>query len=81
MSKDKNPSPEENAVSVLKEVNQKIKDKSEADLPNNDQVSSEEVTEQLKGSDADIDRGAGYDDQPDIIEANKQIKGSDADTD
>lgn len=42
---------------------------------------SEKVSEELKGSDADIDRGGIHDDEPTAEEAAEQIKGNDADYD
>ncbi|MCD0488172.1 hypothetical protein LPB86_08020 [Pedobacter sp. MC2016-14] len=46
-----------------------------------DQPSKEEAAEQLKGSDADVDKQVGFDDQPDDNEKLEQQKGSDADVD
>ena len=80
MSEDQK-TPEENAASALKDVNQKIKDHPEANMPSDDQPSSEEAAEQLKGSDADVDQNVGYDNQPDSTQVQEQTKGSDADHD
>jgi hypothetical protein len=80
MSEDQK-TPEENAASVLKEVNQNIKDNPDDNKPGDAQPSSGEAAEQIKGSDADMDQTVGYDNQPDSTAAEKQVKGSDADKD
>jgi hypothetical protein len=82
MSSNEEKDKEEKAVSVLKDVNQKAADKPiDQAVPKDDQPSSEEAAEQVKGSDADIDEHVGFDDQPDSEEAAEESRGSDADTD
>ena len=44
-----------------------------------DQPSADDAAEQLKGSDADIDRSVGFDDQPGPEETKEQLKDTDAD--
>jgi hypothetical protein len=73
---------EEEAASVLKEVNQKAVQSSVDDaLPNDEQPSTEEAAEQIKGSDADVDKNVGFDDQPSADQSAEEKKGSDADKD
>lgn len=82
MSSNEEKGKEEKAVSVLKEVNQKAAEKSVEDaVPKDDQPSSEEAAEQVKGSDADVDQHVGFDDQASSEEAADESRGSDADTD
>lgn len=64
------------AQAALKEVHQKIKDEPNSALPDDSQPSAEEAAEQLKGSDADIDRNIGFDDQPSVEETKEQEKGT-----
>jgi|GEM_PF-4146366 len=77
MSENNNKSREETSVSVLKDVHQNVKKSPESTLPDDGQPSAEEAAEQLKGSDADVDRSVGFDDQPDSEEAKEQEKGTD----
>lgn len=82
MSKDSNQSKEEKAISVLKDVNNKIKDAPiEENLPADDLPSSKEAAEQVKGSDADMDQSVGEEHQPDSKAAAKRAEASDADAD
>lgn len=81
MSKDQQQSPEERAAIVLKEVNQKIKDIPTPTDSTDSQTSAEEVAQQQKGSDADVDQSVGFDHQSDVKEAAEQARGSDADLD
>ena len=46
----------------------------------NNQRIAEETAEQLKGSDADVDRSVGFDDQPNLEETKEQVKDTDADS-
>ena len=59
MSDNKDQSQEEKSASVLKEVHEKA-DNSKPGLPEDDQPSADEAAEQLKGSDADVDRSVGF---------------------
>jgi len=73
---------EEKAASNLKEIYQKFENEhSEEDSNAADQSNTDDVTEQFKGSDADVDRNIGGDDLPDAEDASEQMKGSDADQD
>ena len=82
MNQEKNQTSEEKAALVLKEVYQKVEDKSVDKTINSDEaLSAEETAEQIKGSDADVDPNVGYDAHPDAEESADQIKGSDADVD
>ncbi|MHA4896284.1 hypothetical protein ACXZ1K_16140 [Pedobacter sp. PWIIR3] len=49
-------------------------------LPNDGLPSAEETAEELKGSDADVDRSVGFDAQPGAEETKEQLKDTDADS-
>lgn len=82
MDQDQNSNKEEKAASALKEVYQEMEDKpAEQPDTNKDQPGSEEVAEEIKGSDADMDKNIGTDPQPDAEEQATELEGSDADSD
>ena len=76
MTENKDQSNEEKATTVLKEVHQKVQDNPKSGLPDDGQPTEEEAAEQQRGSDADVDRNVGFDDQPDSEEIKKQEKGT-----
>lgn len=78
MSEHSNQSAEKKAVTALKDANQNMKNKQKK--PEQDQPKVKQTAEQIKGSDADIDRRVGFDDQPDVKQTAKEINGSDADS-
>lgn len=78
MSEHLNQSAKNKATTSLKDENQDMKNKQQK--PEQDHPKVEQTAEQIKGSDADIDRSVGFDNQPDVKDTAKQIKGSDADS-
>ncbi len=60
--------------------NQSNEENHKSNLPEDAQPTAEEAAEQLKGSDADVDRSVGFDDQPDLEETKEQLKDTDADS-
>jgi len=75
MNKNKSQSQEKMSASALKEVHEKA-DNPKLRLPEDGQSTDEEAAEQQKGSDADVDRSVGFDDQPDAATAKEQEKGT-----
>ena len=45
----------------------------------NQEEQKENLNEQLKGSDADVDKNVGFDDQSSAEKTGEELKGSDAD--
>lgn len=78
---DKEQSKDKQSAATLKEVYQTAANKSaDAIGSDQDQPSSAEAVEQIKGSDADVDPNVGFDKQICTEEGAEQVKGSDADT-
>lgn len=78
VDENKEQSQERKTAAVLKEVFQDI---GEDHTDSDSQASTEEIAEQIKGSDADTDQVTGKIDQTSTEEAAEQVKGSDADRD
>lgn len=76
MSENKEHSQKEKSASALKEAHQKVAGGEQSGLPDDGQPTDEEAAEQLKGSDADVDRSVGFDDQPGSEDAKEQEKGT-----
>jgi len=81
MNQDNSQSKEQKAAEVLKEVYQDAQDKptSENNAATSELSTAEETSEQLKGSDADVDKNVGFDDQSSAEKTGEELKGSDAD--
>lgn len=75
-------SKEESAIRALKEVHQKIKDEPDSQYkPNTDEPSTDEIAEQIKGSDADEDQNFSETNDSSTDFKQEEVKESDADVD
>lgn len=82
MSNEQEQSKDDSAIRALKEVHQKIKDEPNLQYkPDDDMPTSNEMAEQIKGSDADEDQNfsATADDSVDVKK--EEVEKSDADSD